>query len=572
MQVFNAGLFTVGYANGFLRRIKYGDVEVIRMVYMALRDHNWNTFEQVIQHEEIEKLEKSFNIKYECFHEAKGIRIFKWNVRITGNEEGEITFGIDGEALTDVLKNRAGLCILHPIAGTAGGPCELIHSNGSRTENSFPITISAENPFKDLKAFRWRCRENWYTLHYEGDAFETEDQRNWCDASYKTFCTPLEIPFPVLLKAGVRVQQKVTFKPDVPLPVIPEQDTSIHIVALKELSSLPNIGIAASTEIESLSPECISTLRELNLHHYRIEVKPSEKWWIDKFNTDCALAAALDLPLEIALHIEDVGELKSFQETCNKFSPAIKHILLLSAGAPVTVQSLVDQAELLKAAFPSVIIGAGTDYNYRELNVNRFNSGSLNFISYSIDPQEHATDDLTIIENIGGQAETVRSARELYPAITRVHVSSLTLRKRFNPAASTLTDKILPNEKKADPRQRTEFAAAFTLGSIKSLATARANSVTLYQTAGNQGVISTEGEKYPVFEVLQQILLNTNRKLRHTESSDPASADALLFTDGESAQLFLVNYTPRGQLVTFEKNKYALAPYEIRTITADHHR
>ena len=52
--------------------------------------------------------------------------------------------------------------------------------------------ISAENPFKDLTAFRWRCHNDWYILHYEGDIFETEDQRNWSDASYKTFCTPLE--------------------------------------------------------------------------------------------------------------------------------------------------------------------------------------------------------------------------------------------------------------------------------------------------------------------------------------------------------------------------------------------
>jgi hypothetical protein len=571
MQLFNAGVFTVGYANGFLRRVKYGDVEVIRMIYMALRDHNWNTFEHVIQHEEIEKFEKSFNIRYECFHEANGSRIFKWNVLVTGNEEGVITFGIEGEALTDVLKNRAGLCILHPIEGTAGGPCELIHTDGSCTEDSFPITISAENPFKDLKAFRWRCDGNWYMLNYEGDAFETEDQRNWCDASYKTFCTPLEIPFPVLLKAGDRVQQKVTFKPDAPLPVFSEQDSSIHIVAREELSSLPNIGIAASTGItERLSPECISALRELNLHHYRIEVKPFEKNWIDKFKADCASAAELDLPLEIALHIADARELKSFQETCNKISPDIRHIVLLSASGPATAQSLIDQTESLKAAFPSVLIGAGTDYNYRELNVNRFDSGSLDFVSYSIDPQEHATDDLTIIENMGGQAETVRSARELYPAINRVHVSSLTLRKRFNPAASTLTDKILSNEKKADPRQLTEFAAVFTLGSIKSLASARANSVTFYQTAGKQGIISMEGKRYPVFEVLQQILSNTKRKLRHTESSDPASADALLLTDGESAQLILVNYTSTGQLVVFEKNKYTLAPYEIKTVTADH--
>ena len=182
MQILNAGVFTVGYANGFLRRIKYGDVEVIQD--LGSPDHT-GIHTSLIQHEEIEKLTDGFTIKYECFHEANDKKIFKWNVLITGKADGEINFEIQGEALSDVLKNRAGLCILHPIAGTAGAPCELTHTDGSKTENSFPVKISAENPFKDLKSFRWRCSDKWYSLHYEGDAFETEDQRNWCDASYK---------------------------------------------------------------------------------------------------------------------------------------------------------------------------------------------------------------------------------------------------------------------------------------------------------------------------------------------------------------------------------------------------
>lgn len=29
---------------------------------------------------------------------------------------------------------------------------------------------------------------------FEGDVFEMEDQRNWTDASYKTYCTPWGCP------------------------------------------------------------------------------------------------------------------------------------------------------------------------------------------------------------------------------------------------------------------------------------------------------------------------------------------------------------------------------------------
>src|SRR5699024_4733859 len=39
--------------------------------------------------------------------------------------------------------------------------------------------------------------------------FEMEDQRNWSDASYKTYSRPLELPFPYQLRAGERVHQRV---------------------------------------------------------------------------------------------------------------------------------------------------------------------------------------------------------------------------------------------------------------------------------------------------------------------------------------------------------------------------
>jgi D-apionolactonase len=491
-------------------------------------------------------------------------------VQIEGKESGEISFEIDGEALKDILKNRAGLCILHPIAETSGGICELTHADGSRTKASFPVTISADNPFKDLRNFRWKCNDHWYSLNYEGDIFETEDQRNWCDASYKTFCTPLSIPFPVCLKAGEKVHQKVTFKADEDLPEVSDEEKAIEITVLDGVSLLPHIGIAASTESESLSQECMKAIRDLNLHHYRIEVKPGEKNWLEKFRNDCNIADAINLPVEIALHISDESELARFKEMSLAIKHNIAHIILLSVDKPATTQALVDKAASLKKTFPSALIGAGTDYNYRELNVHRFDSGTLDFISYSIDPQEHATDDLTIIENIGGQYETVRSARALYPGSRRFHVSSLTLRKRFNPAATVTADRNLLNDKKADPRQVTEFTAVFTLGSIKSLSIANANSVTFFQTAGRQGVISLAGDKYPVYHLLRQILSMSNYKVRHTLSSDPVNADALLLTHGESARLIMFNYTSAGLLIDFASKKYVLGPFEIRTVEIKH--
>jgi D-apionolactonase len=41
------------------------------------------------------------------------------------------------------------------------------------------------------------------TCRMEGDRFEMEE-RNWTDASFKTYCRPLALPWPFMLAAGER--------------------------------------------------------------------------------------------------------------------------------------------------------------------------------------------------------------------------------------------------------------------------------------------------------------------------------------------------------------------------------
>ena len=47
-------------------------------------------------------------------------------------------------------------------------------------------------------------------IAFEGEVFEMEDQRNWTDASFKTYCRPLALPRPYTLEAGDEVRQRIT--------------------------------------------------------------------------------------------------------------------------------------------------------------------------------------------------------------------------------------------------------------------------------------------------------------------------------------------------------------------------
>ena len=47
---------------------------------------------------------------------------------------------------------------------------------------------------------------------FGGDVFEMEDYRKWTDASYKTYITPIGLPYPVEIVRGDNIYQAITFR------------------------------------------------------------------------------------------------------------------------------------------------------------------------------------------------------------------------------------------------------------------------------------------------------------------------------------------------------------------------
>lgn len=202
LMILQAGKYAFLYEQGSIRQLKHQGKEVVRMIYFALRDHNWGTFDKVIFDEVVQKEDTSFQIHYKCNHvDEASTPIFEWEVVINGADNGTISFEISGKSLTDLWSNRAGFCVLHPIKGIASQPVSLLHEDGASSTSIFPKYISPADPFLMIRSMKWQVAGGAaYQMDFEGDTFETEDQRNWGDASFKTFCTPLSKPFPVLHK------------------------------------------------------------------------------------------------------------------------------------------------------------------------------------------------------------------------------------------------------------------------------------------------------------------------------------------------------------------------------------
>ena len=562
MLQLQAGKFSLNYENGFIRYILNGKTEVIRMIYFAFRDESWTTYQLIIENEKIVKEKDSFLIEYDCLNKKEEKTIFKWKVRIEGNQDGSIVFAIHGEALTDVLKNRAGLCILHPITDTPGQPVEITHTDNSVSKSKFPNHVSPVNPFKDIRSMKWMTSEEWYTLDFEGDVFETEDQRNWTDASFKTFCTPLALPSPVKLSKGTHVDQKIRFSCEQSFSnILPLKKDLIRITVDRQESQLPSIGLGTPPEKTRLTQAATNAIKKLNLSHYRIDIFTSKSDWISTFSAACVDALALGLDPEVILHLppDFAGAIEQFAGLCIQNRLKIKQLLLLQDGSPTTPQPVINSIAKLKSDLPGVLIGAGTHFNFNELNQNRFDPGAVDFISYAIHPQEHAFDNRSMIENLEAQKDTALNARMMYNGLP-VHVSPVTLRKRFNPYSKEPSRKVQSDEQRTDPRQSSPFCAAWTLGSIKRLTEGQASSITYFQTIGDQGIIDVNDRPFPVYEAFN-LIGSCSKKILKTQSDSPLVADAMQFSDGK---FILWNYTEEKQSIEVNEQRFDLAPFELK--------
>ena len=197
----------------FLRRIRVGPDEVLRGVYAAVRDQNWGTVEPTFSRYELEAGADSFRLRFTAEH-RQGEIDFVWDGEYVGEPSGRIVFRFDGVCRTAFRKNRIGFCVLHPpeLAGTP----YVRETPAGPIEERFPERISPRRDVTDIEALRYQAGPVGVALRFQGDLFDMEDQRNWTDASYKTFCTPLALPYPVRMAAGQRISQTVTLDLQVP--------------------------------------------------------------------------------------------------------------------------------------------------------------------------------------------------------------------------------------------------------------------------------------------------------------------------------------------------------------------
>jgi D-apionolactonase len=205
----SAGKLSVELENGQLRYVRLEGVEVLRGVAFLVRDENWGTYAPQIESFDVRETAESFTVAYRAVCSDQRQKL-AFEARIAGSSDGSLVFAATATPLTDFVTNRAGFVVLHP-AGLAGQKLRVTHVDGSDEETHFPETISPSQPVFDIRALTHEAAPGlWATCRMEGDAFEMEDQRNWTDASYKTYVRPLALPWGYRLAKRSRHEQAVS--------------------------------------------------------------------------------------------------------------------------------------------------------------------------------------------------------------------------------------------------------------------------------------------------------------------------------------------------------------------------
>ena len=332
---------------------------------------------------------------------------------------------------------------------------------------------------------------------------------------------------------------------------------------------MPTVGIGRSSRTVAITENEIGVLRNISFDHYRVDLYLFNSDWREKAAMAADEAAKLNYPLELALFFDEnfMRQSDDFTAWIEDRKPVVAVISLFHRTEAATPDWLTDHiVPRLKQIFPQVMIACGTNANFAQLNGHFPSSGLVDQICYSIHPQEHASDNSTLVENLRAQSDSVLSARH-YSGGKDILVSPVNIQRRFNANIENFETvkhhDSMPSQ--VDTRQMSLFCAGWTAGSLKYLGEAGAKGVTYFETAGERGIVqgdfnsrwpeefkSISGMIFPVYHLFHFLLKDKSFKIISSRSDNPLKADSICLSDGKRFKSVVANFTPDKQKVLFQ--------------------
>lgn len=482
--LWTSGAWSLALRGDELAEIRHDGRMLLRGVRAAVRDHGWLTVP--VRVDAVESIDDALVLTLR--HQGLGADISsRLSARATPRG---LAIEWDGVNNADLDTCRVGLVVLHP-ASSAGREVEVAHTDGSIETTRFPTAISPHQPIRDIRELRLGGGP---TIRFEGDIFEMEDQRNWTDASFKTYSRPLDLPYPYRLHAGEHVRQTVTIEaPESPFDAL-APDAAASVIELSECGPFPQIGVEASTAPDPVSHSGLGDFRV-------VELDLTTPTWA------AALSRAADdgIPLDVRVITE--GSSGPLRDAVRALSGhQVVRLTAFDAALHVSDGPTVDALRrALAGAGLEVPVVAGARSHFTELNREQQRvPREVDGIAVTTTPLFHTRDTEQLVEALAMQRLIARQSVDIAGGLP-VHIGPVSLRPRFNNVATSPEAK--PSRADLDEgygaqftgsdddRQSASELAAWLIASAAASAVSGVATISWFETTGPRGLAGTPAER-----------------------------------------------------------------------------
>jgi hypothetical protein len=566
-----AGPVTATLEEGQLRWIKLGDAEVIRAIAFLIRDRNWSTCPPAISNLSIDESSGGFVVSFDALTcTADGD--LPWHAEFRGTPDGTIRCDAVARPKQDFVTCRTGFVILHPLEAVAGRPMEIEHVDGTVERTEAPRLIDPAQPFLQVRAMTHEPLPGVRaTIRMEGDVWETEDHRNWADASFKSYSRPLALPWPYTVPGGTEIRHTVTLSFKGRLPNAPALEGGPVTVTLGgEAGPMPALGLSVLPEDVELALSVADVVKQAAPAHLTCRIDLRAAGWEEALPRYRELAQRLDAEVVLELIIPgtdrpaaEVGRAAAAAKAAGLRPAAVvvtpaADLKSYPPGTPLPegVPPWEEIIDATRAAFPRTRVGGGMLSNFTELNRKRPPAQQLDFVTHATSTLIHACDDRTVMENLETIAHIIRSTQALIGG-TPYRIGPAHIGNSFNPYGANYTPN--PDNRRitmvrVEPRHRGLFGAAWHLGYFSEVARGGLEAATMASPAGEFGVAyaklphaqpglddTARAKVYPVFHVIRGLAAAAGARRIEAESSDPGRLRALAWRDDDRTQLWFAN-------------------------------
>jgi hypothetical protein len=588
------GPLSVVLQAGALRAISWHGREAIRGIAFVVRDQNWGTCIPRITDLEIVESDEEIRVSYlaEC---VAGSQALGYAAVITVAANGSLEFAVNGAARSRFTTNRTGFTVLHPLDGVAGHPVTVTHTDGSVEEAVFPELISPSQPFFDIRALSHEltpgCR---VTCVMEGDTYEMEDQRNWTDASFKTYVRPLSMPFPYALEAGEEFAQRVVLRIDgpAPAPAIAAADGRVALsIGDAALGRMPELGLAVrpndvvaalelADRIRSTGIAWLTCTFDASAGHDAETMRRFRKLG-EESGARLVLEAVLPLCDAAGRFTDDAAVLEADVDAIRRAaaeagagfdvvapSPACYHKSWQPAGEWPAAPPLSAVYAAVRRAFPNARIAGGMHSYFTELNRCPPPIDLVDIVTHTTCPIVHAADDASVMQSLEALPWVFRTAQVLARG-KPYWIGPTAIGMRFNPYGASPAPNpgsIRKAMVEVDPRQRGIFNAAWTLGFVARAVAGGVAGLCLSAPAGPFGIAwrpmgwdqpwfdaqASASAVFPVYHVIAGLAPRAGAVVRAVQWTDPTALAAIALETGEGVEVWMANLTPERRVVDLE--------------------